>query len=78
MSVFGSGLRPGRNRFPKCFTWFYYNTDKDCVEPVPPGFVPALDPQFLDINAPEEESDKNSDDKSENKGDEAPGEGGGE
>jgi len=78
MSVFGSGLRPGRNRFPKRFTWFYYNTDKDCIEPVPPGFVPALDPQFLDINAPEEESGEDSDDKSENKGDEAPGEGGGE
>ena len=67
MSVFGSGLRPGRNRFSKRYHWFYYNSDTSRVEPVPPGFIPELDPQFLDIHAPEEESDEESDMEGENR-----------
>jgi len=67
MSIFGSGLRPGRNRFSKRYDWFYYNSGTSHVEPIPPGFIPTIDPQFLDIDAPEEESDEDSDMEGENR-----------
>ncbi|KAF8173099.1 hypothetical protein BJ912DRAFT_1065367 [Pholiota molesta] len=51
-SIFGSGLRKGPNMRWKEFTWWYYNQVTTLVERVPFGFVPILDPQYLDMNAP--------------------------
>ncbi|KAF8814764.1 hypothetical protein BYT27DRAFT_7249806 [Phlegmacium glaucopus] len=48
MSVFGSGLVPGKNLCAHEFTWHYYNQQKKCLIPVPDGFIPTLDPQYLD------------------------------
>jgi hypothetical protein len=62
MSVFGSGVWPGRNRLSRQFKWFFYNSRKKCVKPVPHGFIPMLDPEGLDPNAPYEETDEDSDD----------------
>jgi hypothetical protein len=64
MSVFGSGIRPGRNRLSRQFKWFFYNKEKKIVEPVPRGFIPMLDPEYLDMDAPYEETDEDSEDKS--------------
>ena len=64
LSVFGSGIRPGRNRLSRQFKWFFYNSGKKCVEPVPRGFIPMLDPEYLDVDAPYEETDEDSNDNS--------------
>jgi hypothetical protein len=61
MSVFGSGIRPGRNRLSRQFKWFFYNSGKKCVEPVPRGFIPMLNPEDLDMDAAYEETDEDSD-----------------
>jgi len=52
MSVFGSGLVPGMNPYAHEFVWHYYDQEKKCVVPVPHGFVPTLDPQYLDTEDP--------------------------
>jgi hypothetical protein len=52
MSVFGSGLVPGKNIHHREFTWYYYNRETKTVEIVPKGFIPIIDPEYLDINAP--------------------------
>jgi hypothetical protein len=52
MSVFGSGLVPGKNVCHCEFTWYYYSQETKTVEIVPNGFIPVIDPQDLDMNAP--------------------------
>jgi hypothetical protein len=64
LSVFGSGIRPGRNRLSGQFKWYFYNSAKKCVEAVPRGFIPMLDPECINMDAPYEETDEDSEDKS--------------
>jgi len=49
-SVFGSGLVPGKNIRHRPFTWYFYNEATKTVERVPDGFVPTLDPIYLDMD----------------------------
>ena len=51
MSVFGPGIIPGRNFRAKEFEWWFYNARTKAVEKVPDGFIPDIDPEYLDIHA---------------------------
>lgn len=52
VSVFGPGIVPGKNFRAKEFEWWFYNARTKAVEKVPDGFIPDIDPEYLDINAP--------------------------
>ena len=52
VSVFGPGIIPGRNFRAKEFEWWFYNARTKAVEKVPDGFIPDIDPEYLDIHAP--------------------------
>lgn len=52
VSVFGPGIVPGKNYRAKEFEWWFYNDRTKAVEKVPDGFIPDIDPEYLDINAP--------------------------
>lgn len=52
VSVFGPGIVPGKNFRAKEFEWWFYNTHTKAVEKVPDGFIPDIDPEYLDFNAP--------------------------
>ena len=56
LSVFGSGLVPGKNIRHRQFTWYYYNSATKTVDRVPDGFVPTIDPMYLDMDEPPYES----------------------
>lgn len=52
MSVFGPGIVPGRNFRAKEFEWWFYNSRTEAVEKVPDGFIPDIDQEYIDPNAP--------------------------
>jgi hypothetical protein len=52
VSVFGPGIVPGKNLRAKEFEWWFYNARTKAVEKIPDGFIPDIDPEYLDINAP--------------------------
>jgi len=51
-SVFGPGIIPGKNLREKEFVWWFFNTVTRVVEKVPDGFVPDIDAEYLDFDAP--------------------------
>lgn len=52
VSVFGPGIVPGRNFRAKEFEWWFYNSRTEAVEKVPDGFIPDIDQEYIDPNAP--------------------------
>lgn len=55
-SVFGPGLVPGTNHRAHVFEWWFYNQLTKTLEKVPDGFVPDIDQEYMDPNAPFEPS----------------------
>jgi len=55
-SVFGPGLVPGTNHRAHVFEWWFYNQLTKTLEKVPDGFVPDIDQEYMDHNAPFEPS----------------------
>ena len=51
-SLFGKGLREGINWREAEFVWWYFNDVTKKAEIVPDGFVPDIDKEYLDPNAP--------------------------
>jgi len=51
-SVFGPGIIPGKNFREKEFIWWFYNTGTKTLEKVPDSFIPDIDAEYLDPNAP--------------------------
>ena len=47
VSVFGPGIIPGQNRQAKKIVWWFYNSASRAVEKVLDGFIPNIDPEYL-------------------------------
>lgn len=51
-SVFGPGIIPGKNFWEKEFIWWFYTTGTKMLEKVPDGFIPNINTEYLNPNAP--------------------------
>ena len=49
VSVFGPGIISGKNHHTWSFEWCFFNSSSNALEKVPDGFIPNIDPEYLDL-----------------------------